>query len=327
MRKAGYKMILVVIGILTTTFTACNGKAKEGKVQDGTVYEIEKEHLPIADPYILCYNNKYYAYGTHTDGFGVFISEDLKHWKRGPMVLSPENSWGTRYYWAPEVYYVPSKNKFFMFYSVDEHINVATADSPEGPFVQDPKQPIVEEKGIDTSLFIDTDGKAYLYYVRFTDGNVIWVAEMEEDLKHIKTETLTQCVSAVEPWETMMGKVTEGPSVVKEGDTYYLLYSANDYRSQDYGVGCATAKSPLGPWTKQESNPVFKRGMKNTKDWVGIGHGAPFKDLDGKYMYVFHVHQNDTTIHPRHALINTDLRFSDGKAVIDGEVIEPCLVK
>lgn len=327
MRKAGYKMILVVIGILTTTFTACNGKEKEGKVQDGTVYEIEKEHLPIADPYILCYNNKYYAYGTHTDGFGVFISEDLKHWKQGPMVLSPENSWGTRYYWAPEVYYVPSKNKFFMFYSVDEHINVATADSPEGPFIQDPKQPIVEEKGIDTSLFIDTDGKAYLYYVRFTDGNVIWVAEMEEDLKHIKTETLTQCVSAVEPWETMMGKVIEGPSVVKEGDTYYLLYSANDYRSQDYGVGCATAKSPLGPWTKQESNPVFKRGMKNTKDWVGIGHGAPFKDLDGKYMYVFHVHQNDTTIHPRHALINTDLRFSDGKAVIDGEVIEPCLVK
>ena len=327
MKKTKIRMIGCVLSIFMVVFTACNVQPKKEKVKEAPIYELESNHLPIADPYILCYNHKYYAYGTHTDGFGVFTSEDLRHWRRGPIVLSPDNSWGTRWYWAPEVYYIPSKNKFFMFYSVDEHINVATADSPEGPFIQDPKQPIVEEKGIDTSLFIDTDGKAYLYYVRFTDGNVIWVAEMDEDLKHIKTETLRQCVSAVEPWETMMGKVTEGPSVVKEGDTYYMLYSSNDYRSKDYGVGCATAKSPLGPWTKQSDNPIFKRGMKNTKDFVGIGHGAPFKDLNGEYMYVFHVHQNDSTIHPRHALINTSLRFSNGKAQIGGDVIEPCLVK
>ena len=327
MKKTIFTMMWSILAILTMTFSACKAPSKEKEVKEETAFEVESKHLPIADPYILVYNNKYYAYGTHTDGFGVFISDDLVHWKRGPMVLTPENTWGTRWYWAPEVYYIPSKNKFFMFYSVDEHINVATSDSPEGPFIQEPKAPITEEKGIDTSLFIDTDGKAYLYYVRFTGGNVIWVAEMDEDLKHIKTETLKQCVSAIEPWETMMGKITEGPSVVKEGDTYYLLYSANDYRSKDYGVGCATAKSPLGPWKKQENNPIFKRGMKNTKDLVGIGHGAPFKDLNGKYMYVFHAHQNDTTIHPRYALINTDLRIGDGKASIQGEVIEPCLVK
>lgn len=33
-----------------------------------------------------------------------------------------------------------------MFYSVDEHICVATSDSPEGPFVQDKKEPIWDEK-------------------------------------------------------------------------------------------------------------------------------------------------------------------------------------
>ena len=61
-----------------------------------------------------------------------------------------------------------------MFYTVDEHICVATSDSPEGPFVQDEKKPVREEKGIDASLFMDDDGKAYLYFVRFTGGNVIW---------------------------------------------------------------------------------------------------------------------------------------------------------
>ena len=153
---------------------------------------IVENKLPIADPFVLYYGGKYYAYGTRVNGFEVYISKDLKHWKRNETkALSPENSWGTRWYWAPEVYYVKSKNLFYLFYSVDEHICVATSISPEGPFVQNEKKPIVaNEKGIDTSFFIDDDGTPYLYYVRFTDGNVIWAAEMSDDLTSIKKETL-----------------------------------------------------------------------------------------------------------------------------------------
>ena len=55
------------------------------------------------------------------------------------------------------------------------------------------------EKSIDTSLFIDDDGTPYLYFVRFTDCNVIWVAEMNDDLTGIKQETLTECIKAEEP--------------------------------------------------------------------------------------------------------------------------------
>ena len=35
----------------------------------------------------------------------------------------------------------------------------------------------------------------------FTDGNVIWVAEMNDDLTGIKQETLTECIKVGEPWE------------------------------------------------------------------------------------------------------------------------------
>ena len=204
--------------------------------------------LPIADPYILFYNGTYYAYGTsRADGFEVYSSNDLKSWERSlRLALNKEDSYGDKWFWAPEVYYVEKDKKFYMYYSVEEHVCVAMSDSPLGPFVQDIKKPIREEKGIDTSVFFDEDGKAYLYFVRFTNGNVIWCAELEENLKEIKEETLTQCIEAAEPWEMVFGKVAEGPSIVKRDGLYYLLYSANDFRSQDYAVGYATSDSPFG---------------------------------------------------------------------------------
>lgn len=163
---------------------------------------VESDRLPIADPYVMLYNNKYYAYGTGGttagEGFACFSSDDLKNWKREGQALSAADSYGEWGFWAPEVYYIKSKKKFYMFYSAEEHICVATSDSPAGPFRQEVKHPIWEEKSIDTSLFIDDDGIPYLYFVRFTDGNVIWVAQMTDDLMKIKTETLSECIKAEE---------------------------------------------------------------------------------------------------------------------------------
>ena len=216
---------------------------------------VESDHLPIADPYVMLYEGKYYAYGTggtvEGEGFACFSSDDLKNWTREGQALSAANSYGTWGFWAPEVYYIKSKNKFYLFYSTEEHICVATADVPQGPFRQEVKQPIWGEKSIDTSLFIDDDGTPYLYFVRFTDGNVIWVAEMNDDLTGIKQETLTECIKAEEPWELSQdkpAKVAEGPSVLKKNGIYYLIYSANHFESKNYGVGTPprTARWDLG---------------------------------------------------------------------------------
>lgn len=291
---------------------------------------IAEYKLPIADPYILYHEGKYYAYGTRVNGFEVYISEDLKQWKRNDIkALLPENSWGTRWYWAPEVYYVKSKNLFYMFYSVDEHICVATAVSPEGPFVQSEKKPVIEEKGIDTSLFIDDDGTPYLYYVRFTGGNVIWVAEMNDDLTSIKTETLTKCISATDPWEKKQGTIAEGPSLLKKENTYYLIYSANHYESKDYAVGYATASSPKGPWIKYSENPILRRDMEAAKsvELVGTGHGAPFVCADGSYKYIFHAHGSETSVGPRTSYISNFIFSDKGVISITGETIKPVRIK
>jgi len=303
--------------------------ATPAKEDAPTSYEIIDKKLPIADPYVLYHGGKYYAYGTRINGFEVYISEDLEHWRRGKnLALSPENSWGDRWYWAPEVYYVESKNMFYMFYSVNEHICVASATRPEGPFVQTEKKPIVaNEKGIDASLFIDEDGTPYLYFVRFTKGNVIWVAEMTEDLRNIKTETLTECISGEDPWEKIQGTITEGPSVLKIGDMYYLLYSANHFESKDYAVGYAVASSPKGPWNKYKGNPILRRDKSAASGLVGTGHGAPFADADGNYKYIYHAHANANNVGPRTSYIN-DLNISeDGVISIGDEHIRPVVVR
>lgn len=65
--------------------------------------------------------------------------------------MNKKDSWADRWFWAPEVYEV--NGKFYMYYSADEHICVAVADSPVGPFIQNKQEPmIVEEKCIDNSF-------------------------------------------------------------------------------------------------------------------------------------------------------------------------------
>ena len=303
------KMLLMLLCVVAVSMTAL------GK-------ETVSDVLPIADPYILFYNDTYYAYGTsRADGFEVYSSKDLKSWERSSrLALSKEDSYGDKWFWAPEVYYV-EKDK--MFYSVEEHVCVATSDSPLGPFVQDEKKPIREEKGIDTSVFFDEDGKAYLYFVRFTNGNVIWCAELKDNLKEIKEETLTQCIEAVEPWEMVFGKVAEGPSILKRDGLYYLLYSANDFRSQDYAVGYATSDSPFGPWKKNSKNPLLHR----VDELVGTGHGAPFADKDGNLRYIFHAHKSQTEVNQRNSYI-VDMSLSGKDQVsIGGGLIRPAVVK
>ena len=286
--------------------------------------------VPFGDPFIMLYEGTYYAYGTNVrNGIAVYTSDDLVVWERkDDLALHADNSWSDRprnTFWAPEVYYIRDKRKFFMYYSSSEHICVATSDSPLGPFVQTRKKPMIEdEKCIDNSLFIDDDGTPYLYFDRFNDGLNIWVAELEDDLETIKEGTLTKCINVSQPWEEVWPRVNEGAFVVKHKGLYYLSYSANSYESPFYGVGYATAKSPMGPWTKYEKNPIFQK----PDTLVGVGHGMMFLDKKDKMRFVFHAHNATEQIHPRLMYI-TDVTFSkDATPVmqIGGKIIK-CRMK
>ena len=323
MNKLFYSLLFYCLSVSLSNERETDNSLLFERANESSMLIIE-DRLPIADPYVLFYKDKYYAYGTRTNGFEVYISDDLEHWRRGDrLALSPQDSWGTKWYWAPEVYYIETEKKFYMFYTVDEHICVATSDSPEGPFVQDEKKPLREEKGIDASLFMDDDGKAYLYFVRFTGGNVIWGVEMNSDLKSVKEETLRECIKADASWELQQAKVAEGPSLLKRNGVYYLIYSANHFRSQDYAVGYATATSPLGPWRKYDGNPILCRDKDMASGLVGTGHGAPFLCRDGSYKYIYHAHSSVNRVEPRTSYLNDLIFGDDGVISIVGNVIKP----
>lgn len=107
--------------------------------------------VPLGDPFILLHDGTYYAYGTHAaDGIEVYTSKDLRKWKLHGLALHKDDVWADSRFWAPEIYEIDGK--FYMYYTADEHICVAIADSPLGPFRQNEKKPMVAgEKMIDSS--------------------------------------------------------------------------------------------------------------------------------------------------------------------------------
>jgi xylan 1,4-beta-xylosidase len=259
----------------------------------------------LADPTIFQYKGTYYLYGTKGaknvkgEGFQVFTSTDMKNWKKPAgdgFAFKKGDGYGDTGFWAPQVF--EYNGTFYMAYTANEQIAIATAKSPLGPFKNDSKPLVSDVRQIDPFIFFD-NGKVYMYHVRLDKGNRIFVAEMNKDLSGIKTETLKECIHAEKGWEdteSVQWTVTEGPTVFKKGSTYFMIYSANDFRNKDYAVGYATADNPYGPWKKATDSPFISQ--KQLKE-PGTGHGDIFYDKKRNMYYVFHTHFSDKEVAPR----------------------------
>ena len=284
-----------------------------------------KSQVPLADPYILLDGDTYYAYGTNdANGIRCYTSDDLRVWRYEGLALNKANTTETQWFWAPEVYHIG--DKYIMYFSANEHLYAATASSPKGPFVQvgtyQMNNLIGNEKCIDSHVFIDEDSTAYIFFVRFTDGNCIWQAKLSEDFITPVAGTLRKCFAVSQDWENKMGRVNEGPNVIKSGRRYFLTYSGNDYQSKDYAVGYATTNNiAAGTWTKYGSNPILRRW----DDLVGTGHHSLFYDKDGVLRIVFHAHNSTETIHPRLMYIGTMQLRSNNLVMLNDPIIRPTL--
>ena len=288
-----------------------------------------KSQVPLADPYILLDGDTYYAYGTNdANGIRCYTSNDLRLWKYEGLALNKSNTTETQWFWAPEVYHIG--DKYIMYYSANEHLFAATATSPKGPFVQvgsyQMESLIGNEKCIDSHVFFDVktngDTIAYIFFVRFNDGNCIWQAKLGDDFITPVAGTLRKCFAASQSWELIQGRVNEGPNVIKYRNTYFLTYSGNDYRCQDYAVGYATTTNiASGTWTKFSSNPILRRW----DDLVGTGHHSLFYDKEGNLRIVFHAHNSTESVQTRLMYIGT-MKFQTNKLVmLNDPIIRPTL--
>jgi len=117
-------------------------------------------------------------------------------------------------------------------------IGIAVSDSPTGPFADAIGGPLWREPyANDPSLFIDDDGKAYLYFHgKNHDYSVI---EMADDLLGVKGDFYKMDMGGYEP-------KMEGPWVFKRNGIYYFTMPENNRILSYY-----TSKSPKGPWQYQ----------------------------------------------------------------------------
>lgn len=261
----------------------------------------------IGDPYILYddASGKYYMYVTGGSHFKCYSSDTMSEWTyEGDSYTVTEKSFGTKNYWAPEVYKVG--NTYYMVYSAMNDaerysIGLAKSDSPKGPFTDVYDHPLFapDYSVIDASLFFDDDGRVYLFYSKDCSENTVsgmrtsqsYGIELKKDLSATVGEPVLLS-SPIYKWESISGTTrwNEGPFVFKNDNTYYLLFSANYYATEHYSVGYATASSPLGPYVKASNNPLLKGDMIHTS---GTGHCAITRSPDGSELYIsYHSHNN-----------------------------------
>lgn len=217
------------------------------------------------DPSILLVGGTYWAYATGSAGrhLQVMSSSDLHSWSApaDPLPVLPHwaSAGGT---WAPAV--IAAGERFVMYYTVQdpalgmECLSVATSVAPGLPFLDQSTGPLMcqaaEGGSIDPSTYLDpSSGHRYLMWKsednRMGRDTHIWGEELASDGLQFQLGTspallLTQSAA----WESPR---MEGPTVVRNGPTYYLFFGANGFNTARSGIGYATSGAVLGAYRNQ----------------------------------------------------------------------------
>lgn len=198
-----------------------------------------------------------------------------------------------------------------MVVTCDEKLGFAVSDSLLGPFLEVGDAPLYENT-IDGHIFVDDDGRRYLYYVSWDGLYGIYGVELNENMQPIP-ETTTLLIQATDPWEQTEGSVAEGPYMLKHNGLYYLTYSGSGYTGIYYAVGYAVADSPLGTYTKYEHNPI----LVGNSQIHGVGHHSIVTIPEtGEMWMVYHCHNSLTQVQERKICIDR-MRFSPVEGDID----------
>jgi len=265
----------------------------------------QKNILCNPDPYAIFHDGMYYVYSTGWRGVNVLRSKDLRSFEHMGFALSDDNRMN---YWAPAV--MEYKGVFYMYYSsmlkgeTDPHrelMQVAVADNPLGPFTY--KKTFYDEFSIDAHV-IEKNGELFLFYAaNITEGEKIGTMVMLDKLldpltpankpRLILAPTIRQEMSAKNrpgfnrDWYTL-----EGAFYFEDGDTGYLMYSANGFEHEDYFVGYATCdvSRPLDEavFEKFPSAYDYRPIIGKDEYFTGCGHNSIVAGPGGERLIVYH---------------------------------------
>ena len=226
---------------------------------------------------ILTVGGVHYWYGEdktlgnfNRTGVSCYSSRDLYNWKREGVVLPkeamPEQFRDTGICERPKVLYNARTRRYVMWMHLDDRqyltasAGVAVADRPTGPFRFLSKfRPIRYDFGYppddrtrqkelgntfrDMNLFLDDDGRAYVFYA--SEGNpTMYVVRLNADFTGVETPPVKG-----QTWERILvNQRREAPAPFKYRGRYYLITSGLTGWNPN-PASYALADHIFGPWT------------------------------------------------------------------------------
>lgn len=262
-----------------------------------------------SDPFAMLADDGYYY--VLCSGWEFYRTKDLIHYESLGQAYTPtEDDWFLGAASAPELYHFG--DKYYIFHTTESKINptnelenrqigVLVSNRPEGPYKDLLGRPIFDPGycAIDIHVYHEDD-KFYLYWCWSCYHHPVGKDDLEEswifgaELKPDFTDIIGHPKLMVHPcqeWENHtvplhQRRWNEGPFVLKHNGVYYMTFSANTF--EDYGVGYATAPTPLGPWTKAPENPILYPMPE--RNIYAPGHNSFIHSKDGSELFmVYHM--------------------------------------
>ncbi|WP_040279548.1 family 43 glycosylhydrolase [Psychroserpens damuponensis] len=236
-----------------------------------------------ADPAVIEFKGEYYMFVTRS--FGYWHSTDLINWD----------------FIKPQQWFFEGSNAPTAFNYKDSLVYFAGNPAGYGSilYTDDPKKgnwtptASISNNIQDSELFIDDDGKTYLFWGS-SNVNPLKVKMLNKDDRFLEigvTKDLINLNEEEHGWErfgennfhpTLKEGYMEGASMTKHNQKYYLQYAAPGTQFNVYADGVYIGDSPLGPFEYMKSNPMsFKPGGFTN----GAGHGITVKQTNGQYWH------------------------------------------
>ena len=235
----------------------------------------------MGEPVVVLYKDDYYLF----TGGGYYYSNNMRDWT---FVNAPNYPRGVPSCATDgQTMYACAMNSRNVFSSTDPKSGVWTQ---AGTFDSD--------RYGDANIFIDDDGRFYMYY-GWAQLLPIKVVELDpKTFKEIgkpvvcffsdyeshgferrRPEDLIFPYFNHRPYFPEELPWIEGPWMIKHNGKYYLQYAAIGLEFGSYSHGVYVGDSPLGPFEYSPHNPLT---FKTTGFMVGAGHGSTFHDKNGQ---------------------------------------------
>lgn len=238
---------------------------------------------------ILVQSNVFFWYGEdrardNRGAVACYASTNLGDWKRESVALARDalprvDGVGT-FVERPKVVFNPRTSKYVMWMHLEQRgyhfaqAGIATSDSPVGPFsflhalrpitnnfdfnANDPNRQ--QEFGgtvRDLNLFVDDDGRAYVFYSS-EDNWTMYVVRLNESFTGPETPVIENKTWA----RIFVRRMREAPAPFKHNGRYYVITSGcTGWKPNE--AEYAVAENLLGPW-QAKGNPCVGSEAKTT---------------------------------------------------------------